>query len=123
MIKSNKGGLIINISSQLGHVGAHNRTLYCMTKFGLEGLTKAMALDLAKHKIRVNTISPTKTIVNKNEERLFKKRLSTIKKKIPLGSFSTKEQIADIAFFLSTESAYSITGTSIISDGGWTAGK
>lgn len=123
MIKNKIKGNIINISSQLGHVGAYNRTAYCMTKFGLEGLTKSMALDLSKYGIRVNTIAPTKTIVSKEELYKTKKRLSIIKSKIPLGKFSTVEEIAGIAYFLTTTVAASITGTSIISDGGWTSGK
>ena len=123
MIKKKIKGNIINISSQLGHMGAYNRTAYCMTKFGLEGLTKSMALDLAKYKIRVNSVSPTKTIVNPNELKKTKKRLNKIKSKIPLGKFSTAEEIAGITFFLTTDIANSITGTSIIVDGGWTAGK
>ena len=123
MIKKNIRGNIINISSQLGHTGAYNRTAYCMTKFGVEGLTKSMALDLAKHGIRVNSISPTKTIVNSEELKNTKKRLNIIKRKIPMGKFSTVKEIAGIAFFLTSEIANSITGTSIISDGGWTAGK
>jgi NAD(P)-dependent dehydrogenase (short-subunit alcohol dehydrogenase family) len=123
MIKNKIKGNIINISSQLGHVGAYNRTAYCMTKFGLEGLTKSMALDLSKYGIRVNTIAPTKTLVSKEELYKTKKRLSIIKSKIPLGKFSTVEEIAGIAYFLTTTVAASITGTSIISDGGWTSGK
>ena len=123
MIKNKIKGNIINISSQLGHVGAYNRTAYCMTKFGLEGLTKSMALDLSKYGIRVNTIAPTKTFVSKEELYKTKKRLSIIKSKIPLGKFSTVEEIAGIAYFLTTTVAASITGTSIISDGGWTSGK
>jgi len=94
-----------------------------MTKFGIEGLTKSMALDLAQHNIRVNSVSPTKTIVDYSEFVRLKKRLNTIKNKIPLGKFSTMEEIAGITFFLTTDIANSITGTSIISDGGWTAGK
>ena len=123
MIKNRIKGNIINISSQLGHTGAYNRTAYCMTKFGLEGLTKSMALDLGKYGIRVNTVAPTKTIVNQDERIKTKKRLNLIKKKIPLNKFSTTKQIADIVYFLTTKSAESITGTSIVSDGGWTSGK
>ena len=123
MIKNRIKGNIINISSQLGHIGAYNRTAYCMTKFGLEGLTKSMALDLGKYGIRVNTVAPTKTIVNQEERKKTKKRLNLIKKKIPLNKFSTTKQIADIVYFLTTKSAESITGTSIVSDGGWTSGK
>ena len=114
---------IINISSQLGHMGAYNRTAYCMTKFGLEGLTKSMAMDLGKYGIRVNTVAPTKTIVNPEELIKTKKILKIIKNKIPLKKFSTTKEIASIVYFLTTDSASSITGTSIISDGGWTAGK
>ena len=123
MIKYKIRGNIINISSQLGHVGADNRSIYCMSKFGLEGLTKSMAMDLGKHGIRVNTVAPTKTIVNKEEKKKNRKRLNIIKKKIPLRKFSTTKEIASIVFFLTTDAASSITGTSIISDGGWTSGK
>ncbi len=123
MIKNKIKGCIIGLSSQLAHVGAFNRSIYCMTKFGLEGLTKAMAMDLGKYGIRVNTVSPTKTIINNNELSRKKKRLNIIKSKIPLKKFSTIEEIASIVYFLTTESASSITGTSILSDGGWTAGK
>ena len=94
-----------------------------MTKFGLEGLTKSMALDLGRHGIRVNTVAPTKTIVNQDERIKTKERLKLIKRKIPLNKFSTTKQIADIVYFLTTSSAASITGTSIVTDGGWTSGK
>lgn len=123
MIKNKIRGNIINISSQLGHVGAYNRTAYCTSKFALEGLTKSMALDLSKHMIRVNSIAPTKTIVNPKELNKIKQRLKIIRNKIPLKKFSTVEEIAGIAYFLTTKTANSITGTSIISDGGWTSGK
>ena len=123
MVKKKITGNIINISSQLGHMGAYNRAAYCMTKFGLEGLTKSMAMDLGKYGIRVNTVAPTKTIVNPEELIKTKKRLKIIKNKIPLKKFSTTKEIASIVYFLTTDSASSITGTSIISDGGWTAGK
>ena len=131
MIQKNINGSIVNVSSQLGLIGAYNRTIYCMTKFGLEGLTKSMAMDLGKYGIRVNTVCPTKTSPTKvvpSKLPKFKrkktlKRLNLIKSKIPLGKFSTTKQIASIVYFLTSEESHSITGTSIVSDGGWTAGK
>jgi NAD(P)-dependent dehydrogenase (short-subunit alcohol dehydrogenase family) len=123
MIKNKIKGCIVNITSQLGHMAAYNRSLYCMTKFGLEGLSKAMAMDLAKHGIRSNTVAPTKTIVNQIERKKTVKRLNIIRNKIPLKKFSTTKQIAEIVYFLTTDNSLSITGTSIVSDGGWTAGK
>ena len=123
MIRNKIKGCIVHITSQLGHIGAYNRSIYCMSKFGLEGLNKAMALDLANYGIRSITVAPTKTIVNQNERFKTKKRLNLIKKKIPLKKFSTTKQIAEIVYFLTTEKSFSITGSSIISDGGWSAGK
>ena len=123
MIRNKIKGSIIHLSSQLGHTGAYNRSIYCMSKFGLEGLNKAMAMDLGRYGIRSVTVAPTKTIVNQEERIKTKKRLNFIKKKIPLKKFSTTKQIADIVFFLTTDKSASITGSSILSDGGWTAGK
>ncbi len=123
MIRFKIKGNIISISSQLGHIAAYNRSIYCMTKFGIEGLTKSLAMDLGKYGIRVNSVSPTKTVINENEFKKNKKRLNLIKKKIPLNKFSTSEEIASIVYFLTTKEAGSITGSSILSDGGWTAGK
>ena len=123
MIKNKTKGCIVNITSQLGHIAAYNRSIYCMSKFGLEGLNKAIALDLAKHGIRSVSVAPTKTIVNQSERIRTKKRLNLIKKKIPLRKFSTTKEIANIVYFLTTEKSSSITGSSILSDGGWTAGK
>ena len=123
MVTNRIKGSITSISSQLGHMGAFNRTVYSAAKFALEGFTKCAAMDLGKYGIRVNTVAPTKTIVSEIERKKTKKRLDLIKKKIPLNKFSTTVEIAAIAYFLTTESANSITGTSIISDGGWTSGK
>ena len=123
MIKNKIKGNIINLSSQLGHIAAYNRTAYIVSKFGLEGLTKSLAMDLGEYGIRVNTVAPTKTITNHKELIETKKRLKLILKKIPLKKFSTAKEIASIVFFLTTDAANSITGTSIISDGGWTLGK
>jgi len=123
MIKKKIKGSIVSISSQLGHFGGFNRTAYSATKFALEGFTKSAAMDLGRYGIRINTVAPTKTIVNEIEKIKTKKRLDFIRKKIPLNRFSTTTEIADIVFFLTTNSARSITGTSIVSDGGWTSGK
>ena len=80
-------------------------------------------MDLGKYGIRVNSVSPTKTIIDKIELKKNKKRLNLIKGKIPLNKFSTSSEIASIVYFLTTKAAGSITGTSLLSDGGWTAGK
>ena len=123
MIKHKIKGNIINISSQLGHIGAYNRSAYCMTKFAIEGLSKSIALDLAKYGIRVNTVAPTKTLHKNEVLKKTTKRLRLIKNKIPLKKFSTLNEVAGIVFFLTSNSAKSITGSSIVTDGGWTAGK
>jgi NAD(P)-dependent dehydrogenase (short-subunit alcohol dehydrogenase family) len=123
MIKYKIKGCIISITSQLGHIGAFNRSAYCMSKFGLEGLNKAVAMDLSKYGIRSIAVAPTKTIVNQEERVQSKKRLNLIKNKIPLRRFSTTKEIAEIVYFLTTSISSSITGSSILSDGGWTAGR
>ncbi len=123
MIKKKIKGSIINLSSQLGHIGAYNRTVYCSSKFAVEGFTKAAAMDLGKYGIRINTIAPTKTIVNEKELIFTKKRLTIIKNKIPLKKFTEKEDIAELCLFLTSSASKNITGSSIKIDGGWTAGK
>jgi NAD(P)-dependent dehydrogenase (short-subunit alcohol dehydrogenase family) len=122
MIKQKVKGSVINLSSQLGHVAAYNRTAYCSSKFAVEGFTKAAALDLGKFGIRVNSIAPTKTISSNNKKLNKKNRLDIIKKKIPLNEFTSKEDLADICYFLTTNACKNISGTSIKVDGGWTAG-
>lgn len=122
MIKNKINGNIINLSSQLGHVGAYNRSIYCVSKFGIEGLTKSIALDLAKHNIRVNSISPTKVITHKNEEKIYKKRINLIKNKIPIKKFPTAKEIASVIFFV-CENSETMTGSNLRVDGGWTAGR
>ena len=116
------GGSIINISSQLGKVGAPNRSVYNMTKFGIEGLTRGMALDLAKNNIRVNTICPTfvETPLVKNffKDKLFKK---TMMANIPLGRFATVSDIATAIVYLASDASSMITGSSLVIDGGWTS--
>lgn len=122
MVKRKIKGTVINISSQLGHIGAYNRTAYCSSKFALEGFTKASALDLGKYGIRVNSIAPTKTISSSNKILNNTLRLNLIRNKIPLRQFTNKEDLADICFFLTSKACKNISGTSIKVDGGWTAG-
>jgi len=116
------GGSIVNISSQMGHVGGPNRSVYNMTKFGLEGLTKGMAIDLAKNNIRVNTVCPT-FVETPMIKRFFKNKKfkrETIKN-IPLGRVANASDVATAAAFLGSNASSMITGTSILIDGGWTA--
>jgi NAD(P)-dependent dehydrogenase (short-subunit alcohol dehydrogenase family) len=116
------GGSIINISSQMGHVGGPNRSVYNMTKFGLEGLTKGMAIDLAKNNIRVNTVCPT-FVETPMIKRFFKNKKfkrETIKN-IPLGRVADTSDVATAVAFLASGASSMITGTSLLIDGGWTA--
>ena len=116
------GGSIINISSQLGKVGAPLRSVYNMTKFGIEGLTKGMAIDLAKHNIRVNSVCPTfvETPMVKKffKNKKFKKQMLS---NIPLGRVAKESDVATAVAFLAGETSEMITGTSLVVDGGWTA--
>ena len=113
---------IINISSQMGHVGATNRTIYCMTKHALEGFNKALAVELAPHNIRVNSIAPTfiETPLTKPmlEDKSFKK---AVLDNIPLGRLGKMQDVANMAVYLASELSDMITGESIKIDGGWTA--
>ena len=116
------GGSIINISSQLGKVGAPNRSIYNMTKFGIEGLTRGMALDLAKDNIRVNTVCPT-FVETPMVKKFFKdKKFKTqMINNIPLGRLATESDIATAVVYLASNASSMITGSSLMIDGGWTA--
>tara|TARA_Y100000590_G_scaffold361379_1_gene418015 strand:+ start:1691 stop:2458 length:768 start_codon:yes stop_codon:yes gene_type:complete len=116
------GGSIINMSSQLGHVGAPMRSVYSMTKFGIEGLTKGMAIDLAKSNIRVNTICPTFVETPMVKEFFKDKKFkSFVLNNIPLGRLAKEIDVANAIVFLSSNASSMITGSSLIIDGGWTA--
>ncbi len=121
-VKDGVAGAIVNMSSQMGHVGGPLRSVYCMTKFGLEGMTKAMAVDLAEHGIRVNTVAPTFV-----ETPLAGKFLAEptfrdfVLGSIPMGRLATADQIAAACVYLLSPAAAMTTGTSLIVDGGWTA--
>ena len=116
------GGSIIHMSSQLGKVGCEGRNVYNMNKFGVEGLARGMACELAKYNIRVNTVCPTfvETPMVKKffKNKQFKKK---VLKNIPLGRVATESDVATAVAFLAGNSSDMITGTSIIVDGGWTA--
>ena len=116
------GGSIINMSSQMGHVGGPMRSVYNMTKFGLEGLTKGMAIDLAKNNIRVNTVCPTFIVTPMTKKFLKNKKFkNNMLKNIPLGRFADVSDVATAVTFLASNASSMITGTSILIDGGWTA--
>ena len=117
-----RGGVILNMSSQMGHVGAVNRTVYCMTKHALEGLTKAMAVELAPHHIRVNSVAPT-FVETPLTAPMFERPAfrDWVYDRIPLGRVGQPEDVAGAVVFLASPSASLITGTSLVVDGGWTA--
>ena len=116
------GGSIVNMSSQMGHVGGPIRSVYNMNKFGLEGLTKGMAIDLAKYNIRVNTVCPTFVVTPMTKKFLKDKKFKKdMLNNIPLGRFAEMPEIASAVVFLASDAASMITGTSLLVDGGWTA--
>lgn len=117
-----KGGVVVNVSSQMGHVGSPNRTVYCMNKHAVEGLTKAMAVELAPTGVRVNSVGPTfvdtpliRKIVDTPEKHQF------LVSKIPMGHMASVEDIAAAALYLASPAAAMVTGTCLLVDGGWTA--
>ena len=116
------GGSIIHTSSMFGLVGGPNRTVYSMTKFGLEGLTKGMAVDLAKFNIRVNSVCPTFVATPRAKKYLANKDFNKYAlSNIPLGRIATESDVATAITYLASDAASMITGTNIIIDGGWTA--
>ena len=116
------GGAIVNMSSQMGHFGGPIRSVYNMNKWGLEGLTKGMSLDLAKYNIRVNTVCPTFVVTPMTKKFLKNKKFKReTLNNIPLGRFAELPEIASSVVFLASDAASMITGTSLLVDGGWTA--
>ncbi|MEK9720276.1 MAG: SDR family oxidoreductase [Quisquiliibacterium sp.] len=120
--RKERGGVVINISSQMGHVGSPNRTVYCMTKHAVEGLTKAMAVELAPESIRVCTVAPTfvdtplvRKIVDTPEKQQF------VLSNIPAGRLASQADVAAAVLYLASPAASMVTGTSLLVDGGWTA--
>lgn len=121
MLKT-EGGAIVHMSSQMGHVGSPNRTVYCMTKHAIEGLTKAMAVELAPQKIRVNSVAPTfietpmtKPMLDDPDFNQFVQRM------IPMQKIGQPEDVAKAVLYLASDASAMVTGHSLLVDGGWTA--
>ena len=121
MLTEGIAGSLIHMSSQMGHVGAPNRSLYCASKWALEGMSKAFALDLASHGIRSNTIAPTfiETPLTRPyfKDAAFK---ASVLSKIKLGRLGQVEDLMGAIIFLASDASALMTGTSLVIDGGWT---
>ncbi|MBR0682604.1 SDR family oxidoreductase [Roseomonas eburnea] len=122
MIEAGIGGAIVHVSSQMGHVGGGRRSVYCASKWAIEGLARAMAIDLAPHGIRVNTLCPTfiETPLTRPffEDEAFK---ASVLQKIKLGRIGQVEDLMGAIVFLCSDAAALMTGSSVMVDGGWTA--
>ena len=122
LIDAGKPGSLINISSQMGHVGGPDRAVYCATKHALEGMTKAMALEWAPRGIRVNTLCPTFIRTPLGEQTLKDPaRRAWILSKIKLGRVGEVEDLMGPVVFLASDASAMVTGTHLLVDGGWTA--
>lgn len=122
LIAAGERGSLIHMGSQMGHVGGPNRSLYCASKWALEGMNKAFALDLAAHGIRSNTIAPTfiETALTAPmfEDKAF---LASVLAKIKLGRVGQVQDLMGAVVFLASDASALMTGTSLVVDGGWTA--
>jgi NAD(P)-dependent dehydrogenase (short-subunit alcohol dehydrogenase family) len=122
LVEAKQPGSIINISSQMGHVGAARRTVYCASKHAMEGFTKAMAIELAPHNIRVNSLGPTflETPLTRPffENAAFK---AEVLSKIKLGRLGQLDEITGAVVFLASNASSLMTGAALLLDGGWTA--
>ncbi len=122
MVRQDEGGVIVNMSSQMGHVGGPTRSVYCATKHALEGMTKAAAIELAPLGVRMVTVGPTFV-----ETPLAQRFLADpdfkidVLDRIPMGRIGRAEEVANAVLFLASPAASLITGTHLLVDGGWTA--
>ncbi|HEY6994353.1 MAG TPA: glucose 1-dehydrogenase [Xanthobacteraceae bacterium] len=122
LIEAKRPGSIINVSSQMGHVGAARRTVYCASKHAMEGFTKAMAIELAPHNIRVNSLGPTflETPMTRPffENKAFRDEVLA---KIKLGRLGQLDELTGAILFLASDASSLMTGSALVLDGGWTA--
>jgi NAD(P)-dependent dehydrogenase (short-subunit alcohol dehydrogenase family) len=122
LLDAKRSGSIINISSQMGHVGAARRSVYCASKHAMEGFTKAMAVELAPHNIRVNSLGPTflETPMTRPffENKAFRDEVLS---KIKLGRLGQLHEITGAIVFLASDASSLMTGAALVVDGGWTA--
>lgn len=122
LIAAGRPGSIINMSSQMGHVGGADRSIYCASKWAVEGFSKAMAIDLAPYGIRVNTVAPTfiETPMTASflEDEAFRQ---SVLAKIKLGRLGRAEDITGAVVYLASDASALMTGASMVIDGGWTA--
>src|SRR5262245_13822334 len=122
LLEAKRPGSIINISSQMGHVGAARRTVYCASKHAMEGFTKAMAVELAPHNIRVNSLGPTflETPMTRPffENKAFR---DEVLGKIKLGRLGQLDELTGAIVFLASDASSLMTGSALVLDGGWTA--
>lgn len=122
LIAAGKTGSLINISSQMGHVGGLDRAVYCASKFAVEGFTKAMALEFGAHKIRINTICPTFVLTDLTRPTFEDpEKRAWVLDKIKLGRPSDVEDLMGAVVYLASDASSMMTGTSMLIDGGWTA--
>ena len=122
LVEARRGGSIINMSSQMGHVGGPTRTVYCASKHAMEGFTKAMAIELAPHQIRVNTLGPT--FLETPMTRPFfenKEFRAEVLSKIKLGRLGQLDDLTGAIVFLASDASALMTGSALVIDGGWTA--
>ncbi|MGQ7845760.1 SDR family NAD(P)-dependent oxidoreductase [Granulosicoccus sp. 3-233] len=122
LMETDKPGSLITISSQMAHVGGIDRSVYCASKFAVEGFTKAMAIEWGRSGIRINTICPTFVRTPLTEQTFDQpERVRWIEEKIKLGRTGVVEDIMGSVLYLASDASALVTGTALMVDGGWTA--